>query len=102
MVSFSVLVGAPSFRFASKLSAMLAPLFVLLGATIALQAQSPNPVSFSPSSGSGSEQEFVATYSSPGGVMDVQSLTLFIMNGVAPGTRSEWSADQCNLTYRIS
>ena len=34
--------------------------------------------------------------------MDVQSLTLFIMNGVAPGTSSEWSADQCILTYSVS
>ncbi|WP_183769324.1 hypothetical protein RBB73_17820 [Tunturiibacter empetritectus] len=81
---------------------MISLLFALLGATIALQAQNPNSVSFFPSSGSGSEQEFVATYSSPGGVMDVQSLTLFIMSGIAPGTRSEWSADQCILTYRVS
>jgi hypothetical protein len=102
MVSFSVLVGAPSFRSASKLSQMIALLFALLGATIALQAQSPNSVSFFPSSGSGSEQEFVATYFSPGGVMAVHSLTLFVMSGIAPGTRSEWSADQCILTYRVS
>jgi hypothetical protein len=91
-----------AFRSASRLNQMIALLFIELGATIALPAQSPNPVSFFPSSGSGSEQEFVATYSSPGGVTDVQSLTLFIMNGIAPGTRSEWSADQCILTYRVS
>ena len=91
-----------AFRSVSKLSQMIALLFALLGATIALEAQSPGRVSFSPSSGSGSEQEFVATYSSSGSVMDVQSLTLFIMNGVAPGTSSEWSADQCILTYSVS
>jgi len=81
---------------------MIALLFAVLGATIAQQAQSPKPVSFFPSSGSGSEQAFVATYSRPGGVMDVQSLTLFIMNGIAPGSRSKWSADQCILSYTIN
>jgi hypothetical protein len=34
--------------------------------------------------------------------MDVQSLTLFIMNGVAPESRSDWPADQCILTYSVS
>jgi len=102
MVSFNVLVGIPSFRSALKLGQMIALLFVGLGATIALQAQSVNLVSFFPSSGSGSEQAFVATYSDPGGVTDVQSLSLFIMNGIAPGSRSGWSADQCVLTYRVS
>jgi len=102
MVSFRVLVGVASFRSASKLSQMMALLFAGLGATIAVPAQSANLASFSPSSGSGSEQAFVATYSSPGGVTDVQSLSLFIMNGIAPGSRSEWSADQCILTYQVS
>jgi hypothetical protein len=102
MVSFSVLVRVPSFRFASKLSQMMVLLFAALGATIAVLAQSANLASLSPSSGSGSEQEFVATYSSPGGVTDVQSVSLYIMNGVAPGSRSGWSADQCILNYKIS
>jgi hypothetical protein len=102
MASFSVLVGFPSFRSASKLSQMMALLFAGLGATIALQAQSVNLVSLFPSSGSGSEQAFVATYSGPGGVTDMQSLSLFIMNGIAPGSRGGWSADQCILTYRVS
>jgi hypothetical protein len=102
MVSFNVLVGVPSFRSALKLSQIIALLFAGLSATIALQAQNPNPVSFFPSSSSGSEQAFVATYSDPGGVTDVQSLSLFIMNGIAPGSRSGWSADQCILTYRVS
>jgi hypothetical protein len=91
-----------AFRPASKLSQMIALVLIVLGATGALQAQSPNAVSVFPSSGSGSEQAFVATYSSPGGVTDVQSLTLFIMNGIVPESRSEWSADQCILTYRVS
>ena len=87
---------------ASKVSQMIALLLAVLSATIALQAQSPNPISFSPSSGNGSEQAFVATYSAPGGVMDVQSLTLFIMNGIVPESGSEWSADQCILAYNVS
>jgi hypothetical protein len=91
-----------AFRSASRLSQMIVLLFAVLGATIVLQAQSPNPVSIVPSSGSGSEQAFVATYSSPEGVMDVQSLTLLIMNGVAPGSRSDLPADQCILTYSVS
>src|ERR1700761_8544786 len=90
------------FRSALKLSQITTLLFAVLSATIALQAQSSNPISFSPSSGSGSEQLFVATYSSSGDVMNVQSLTLFIMNGIAPGSGSEWSTDQCILTYTIS
>ncbi|WP_433965444.1 hypothetical protein [Tunturiibacter gelidiferens] len=44
----------------------------------------------------------MATYSDPGGVTEVQSLSLFIMNGIAPGSRSGWSADQCILTYTVS
>jgi hypothetical protein len=90
-----------AFRSAPKLSQIIAVLFAVF-ATIALQAQTPNPLSISPSSGSGSEQAFVATYSSPDGVTDVQSLTLFIMNGTAPGSGDEWSAGQCILTYTIS
>jgi hypothetical protein len=102
MVSFNAFVGVPSFCSVSKLSQMIALLFVGLGATIALQAQSVNPASFSPLSGSGSEQAFVAKYSDPGGVTDVQSLSFFIMNGVSPEGRSGWSADQCILTYTVS
>jgi hypothetical protein len=95
-------VGVRSFRSRSKLGQMLALLFVGVGASIALRAQSANLVSFSPSSGSGSEQAFVATFIVPGGVTDVQSFSLFIMNGVVPGSKSGWSSDQCILTYNVS
>jgi hypothetical protein len=96
------LVSCTLFRSTSKLGQMLAFLLVGLGASVALRAESANLVSFSPSSGSGSEQAFVATYTAPGGVTDVQSLSLFIMNGVAPGSKSGWSSDQCILTYNVS
>jgi hypothetical protein len=102
MASFSVLVGVPLFRSISKQAHVLALLFVVLAASIGLRAQSANLVSFSPSSGSGSEQAFVATYIASRGATDVQSLSLFIMNGVAPGSKSGWSSDQCILTYAVS
>ena len=69
MVSFTVLVGVRSFRSASKLSQMMT-LLLGLGASIALRTPNANLVSFSPSSGSGSEQVFVATYIVPRGVTD--------------------------------
>jgi hypothetical protein len=96
------LVSCTLFRSTSKLGQMLALLLVGLGASVALRAESANLVSFSPSLGSGSEQAFVATYTAPGGVTDAQSLSLFIMNGVAPGSKSGWSSDQCILTYNVS
>jgi hypothetical protein len=101
MVSFTVLVGVRSFRSASKLSQMMA-LLLGLGASIALGTPNANLVSFSPSSGSGSEQVFVATYIVPRGVTDGRSFSLFIMRGAAPGSKAGWSSDQCILTYNVS
>ncbi|WP_353071810.1 hypothetical protein [Tunturiibacter gelidiferens] len=101
MIRFN-LVGVASFRSRLRLGQVLALLFVGLGASIALRAQSVNLVSFSPSFGNGSEQVFVATYFVPRGVTDGQSFSLFIMNGVAPGSKRGWSSDQCILTYNVS
>ncbi|MBB5337926.1 hypothetical protein [Tunturiibacter gelidoferens] len=101
MIRFN-LVGVASFRSTLRLGQVLALLFVGLGASIALRAQSVNLVSFSPSFGNGSEQVFVATYFVPRGVTDGQSFSLFIMNGVAPGSKRGWSSDQCILTYNVS
>jgi hypothetical protein len=100
MIRFN-LVGVRSFRSRSKLGQMLALLVVGLAANVVLRAQSANLISFSPSSGSGSEQAFVATYIAPRGATDVQSLSLFIMNGVAPRSKSGWSSDQCILAHNV-
>jgi hypothetical protein len=81
---------------------MVAVLFLGLVAAVTLHAQSFTPVTVSPASGSGSEQAFVATYTDPNGVTDVQSVSLYIMNGVAPGSYSGWSANECILNYKIS
>jgi hypothetical protein len=91
--------GSPS---TSKLCQMVAVLFLGLVAAATLHAQSSTAVSVSPASGSGSEQAFVATYTGPNGVADVQSVSLYIMNGVAPGSDSGWSANECILNYKIS
>jgi len=89
-------------RSAVKLSHMVAVLFMALSVALTVHAQSINPVSISPSSGSGSEQPFTATYTGPNSEMDVQSLSLFIMNGVAPDSESGLSANECILNYTIS
>jgi len=34
--------------------------------------------------------------------MDIQSFSLFIMNGVAPDSESGWSTNECILNYTIS
>jgi hypothetical protein len=48
-----------------------------LGVALTMHGQSANPVSISPSSGSGSQQTFVATYTDPNSEMNVQSLSLY-------------------------
>jgi hypothetical protein len=73
-----------------------------LGVALTMHGQSANPVSISPSSGSGSQQTFVATYTDPNSEMNVQSLSLVIMNGVAPDSESGWLSNACALNYTIS
>jgi hypothetical protein len=101
MTKFSVLVDGRWSSSTSKLGRMVAILFLGLVAAVTLHAQISTPVSVSPASGSGSEQAFVATYTDPNGVTDVQSVSLYIMNGVAPGSGSGWSANECILNYKI-
>ena len=62
-----------------------------------------SPVSVTPSSGSGSEQIFTATYKDPNGGSQIAEATLSIMsNNVLPGGRSKWSAHECLLRYDIA
>src|SRR5258708_16189332 len=102
MTKFNMLVDVRRSRSTSKLGQMVAVLFLGLIAALMLHAQSSTPLSVSPASGSGSEQAFVATYTDPNGVTDVQSVSLYIMNGVAPGSDSGWSANECILKDRKS
>ena len=102
MKSFYVLIGVFRPRSAFKLTSMVAVLFMGLSVAGTAHAQSANPVSISPSSGSGSLQTFIATYTDPNSEMNVQSLSLFIMNGVAPDSESGWPANECVLNYTIS
>jgi hypothetical protein len=81
---------------------MVGVLFMALSVALTMHAQSANPVSISPSFGSGSMQAFIATYTDPNSAMDIQSLSLFIMTGVAPDSESGWSANECILNYTIS
>jgi len=57
----SVFWSCASFR----LSHMVAVLLMALSVALTMHAQSGNPVSISPSSGSGSAQTFIATYTDP-------------------------------------
>jgi hypothetical protein len=102
MTKFSVLVDGRWSSSTSKLGRMVAILFLGFVAAVTLHAQISTPVSVSPASGSGSEQAFVATYTDLNGVTDVQSASLYIMNGVTPGSGSGWSANECILNYKIS
>jgi hypothetical protein len=102
MKNFYVFISAFWARSAVKLSRMVAVLLMALSVALTVHAQSVSPVSISPSSGSGSEQPFIATYIDPNSEMDVQSLSLFIMNGVAPDSESGWSASECILNYTVS
>jgi hypothetical protein len=101
MKSFYVLISASWRRSSFKLSRVFSVLFMGLNVAGAMHAQSANPISISPSSGSGSVQAFIATYTDPNSATDVQSLSLFIMNGVAPDSKSGWSANACILNYTI-
>jgi hypothetical protein len=85
-----------------RLSRMVAVLLIGLSISGTVHAQSANPVSISPSSGSGSMQAFVATYTDPNSALDIQSVSLFIMNGAAPDSESGWPANECVLNYTIS
>jgi hypothetical protein len=102
MKSFYALISVFWHRSAFKLSDIVAVLFMGLGVVGMVHAQSANPLSISPSSGSGSQQAFIATYTDPNSEMDIQSLSLFIMNGVAPDSESGWSANECILNYTVS
>jgi hypothetical protein len=65
MKSFYVFIGVFRPRSAFKLTSMVAGLFMGLSVAGTAHAQSANPVSISPSSGSGSLQTFIATYTDP-------------------------------------
>src|ERR1700742_2091502 len=101
MTHFYVLISVFWPLFAYKLSRVFAVLFMVLSVAAAMHAQNANPVSISPSSGSGSVQAFIATYTDPNSATDIQSLSLFIMSGVAPDSKSGWSANACILNYTI-
>jgi hypothetical protein len=88
MKSFCVLMSVFWSSTAFRLSRMVAVLFIGLSVSGTVHAQSVSPVTISPSSGSGSMQAFIATYTDPNSAMDIQSLSLFIMNGVAPDSES--------------
>jgi hypothetical protein len=88
-------------RVASKLRQAFVLVFFALAAVAAMHAQNATPVSVSPSAPSGSQQMFTATYTDPNGGADVQSASLYIMNGVVPGSTG-WSANECVLLYTIS
>jgi hypothetical protein len=102
MKRFYILMSVFWSRTAFRLSRMVAVLFIGLSVSGTVHAQSVNPVSISPSSGSGSMQAFIATYTDPNNAMDIQSLSFFIMNGVAPDSESGWSTNECILNYTIS
>ena len=102
MTSFYVLMSVFWSRTSFRLSRVVAVLFIALSVSGIVHAQSVNPVSISPSSGSGSMQAFIATYTDPNSAMDIQSVSLFIMNGVAPDSESGWSTNECILNYTIS
>jgi len=88
-------------RASFKLGLIIAVLIVGLNIAGTGIAQSASPVSISPSSSSGSQQTFIATYTVPNSEMNVQSLSLFIMDGVALDSGSGWAANECILNYTI-
>ena len=63
--------------------------------TIPAQSAVPTPVSISPSSGSGDEQVFTATFTDPNGASNIGLTEIYIMNGVVPGSASGWSGHEC-------
>jgi len=88
-------------RTSFKLGLIIAALIVALNLVGTGLAQSASPVSISPSSSSGSQQTFIATYTVPNSEMTVQSLSLFITDGVALDSGSGWAANECILNYTI-
>jgi hypothetical protein len=88
-------------RASFKLGFIIAVLIVGLNIVGTGLAQNASPVSISPSSSSGSQQTFIATYTVPNSEMNVQSLSLFIMDGIALDSGSGWAANECILNYTI-
>jgi hypothetical protein len=61
-----------------------------------------SPLSLWPTSGSGNNQIFSATYYNPNGGLHVAEADLYIMSNVAPGSVSGWSANECIFQYDIA
>jgi hypothetical protein len=98
MRMFKDLVGRSSCS-AAKPRQMLAVLFMVFAAAITMHAQSTSLV---PSAGSGSEQAFVATFTDPNGVRNVQSLYIAIVNNAAPDIESGLPANGCVVNFMVS
>ena len=78
---------------------MLAVIFMGFAAAITMQPQSTNLL---PSAGSGSEQAFVATFTDPNGVLNVQSLSIAIVNNAAPNIESGLPGNGCVVNFMVS
>lgn len=61
-----------------------------------------SPLSLVPTTGSGTDQVFSATYYNPNGGFQVAEADLYIMSNVAPGSVSGWSANECIFQYDIA
>ncbi|WP_353062130.1 hypothetical protein RBB77_12535 [Tunturibacter psychrotolerans] len=96
MRMFKNLVGRWSCS-AARPRQMLAVLFMGFATAITMHAQSTNLV---PSAGSGAEQAFVATFTDPNGVQNVQSLSIAVV-GVAPSSESGLPANGCVLNFIV-
>lgn len=79
----------------------MAALGLLLITGSAMRGQSAFPLSVTPSSGSGSAQSFLVSFSDSNGASDMQEGVLNIMSNVVPGTPG-WSANECLLRYDIA
>jgi hypothetical protein len=101
MKKFDQSIGERLSRFTSKLLTVIAVIFLGLTGPATAIAQNATPVAVTPSSASGSEQMFTATFTDENGGSDAESISLYIMNGVAPGARTGWSANECVLLYSI-
>jgi hypothetical protein len=77
MKSFLVFMSVFWSRASFRLSHTVAVLLMALSVALTMHAQSANPVSISPSSGSGSAQTFIATYADP-------RTTAFVASGLEP------------------
>ena len=88
-----------SYRSAAKPLQMLALIFMGFAAAITMHAQSTSLV---PLAGSGSAQAFVATFTDPNGVQNVQSLSIAIVNNAAPDIESGLPANGCVVNFMAS